>query len=36
MEMDVPPLSYNLALWGTNTSKTNRIEGGDEENERSL
>lgn len=34
MEMDVPPLIHNSALWGTNTSKTNRI-GGGEEDERS-
>lgn len=26
--MDVLPLIHNLALWGTNTSKTNRTGGG--------
>lgn len=34
MEMDVLPLIHNSALWGTNTSKTNRIGGGGEENKR--
>lgn len=27
MEMDVPLLIHNLALWGTNTRKTNRRGG---------
>lgn len=35
MEMDAPPLIHNSTLRGTNTSKTNRIGGGGEEDERS-